>query len=973
MSASRALRATYRLQLHKEFTFDDTREIVPYLERLGVSHVYTSPVLGARPGSTHGYDVADPTQANPELGGEDARRRFVEELDRFSLGWLLDIVPNHMGTGTANPFWEDVLAHGASSRYAHWFDIGWRAPGQPLRGRVLLPVLGDKLRAIVERGELTIAVADDGKLRLAYFENTFPIDPGTYPSVLALALDAEGGRNRRSPRRAPVDVELERIIDALAALPRHDDRGEVPNRDRGALAADALRDLEALHRRSRVVRQRIAAAARTFGRGAKGRERMRELVEAQPYRLAFWRRAARLVNYRRFFDINELVALHMEDERVFAETHARILEWVRAGDVTGLRIDHIDGLLDPLTYLERLRAALPEPKGSAPPFPIVVEKILSPGEKLREEWPVQGTTGYEYLNDLEALFLDPDGARAIVGGYLELLPRGLRAKLQDFQDVAIRGKLRILGSSLSADVRRLAALLHPLARRDRRVARVSRTGFVAALTEWLACFPVYRTYIDGRGEPAESDRAIVERVVERCRERRRLPEPLIEFLCDVMLDRSAPDRDERLRVVARLQQTSGPATAKGVEDTALYQYVPIASLNEVGGEPDRELADSVRRFHEGSEERARRWSQNLLCTNTHDTKRSADVRARLDVLSEIPDVWIDTVRRWRRMNAAHRKGKKGAAVDANTEYLLYQTLVGVWPLPAADAPAVPDRRTLGELRQRVEKYMEKAVREGKLRSSWTDPDAGFEETLKSFIGALLPERGAAKSPFLTELAALVGKIARPGLWNALARVVAHLASPGTPDLYQGDELWNFALVDPDNRRPVDFERRASLLDELEERQRRSEGPWPFVRDLASRPEDDRLKLWLTWRMLQARRAHEPLFVHGEYIPLELNGRTARHAVAFARRTGEASAIALVSRQLLTLGGNSRDLPSRSAWERSFLQLPPSFSGQRWLCAITGRVIEAERHGSGNRLPIDGLLSGFPAAFLLGEASARVGA
>ena len=960
MSATRPLRATYRLQLHKDFGFDDAREIVPFLERLGVSHMYTSPVLRARPGSTHGYDVADPTEANPEMGGEEARVHLADALDRASLGWLLDIVPNHMGTGSANPFWEDALAHGASSRWGHWFDIGWRAPGQPLRGQVLLPILGDRLNAVLERGELTITVAEDGRLRLAYFDNSFPLDPASYPAVIALAIG--GGRGKRR-RPSPQLAELARIADTLAALAGYDARGEIPERDRGARALPALHELEALYRRSRAVRERLAAAAKAFGRGATGRERMRALVAVQPYRLALWRRAARLVNYRRFFDINELVALRMEDERVFAETHERILEWVRAGHVTGLRIDHIDGLLDPFGYLERLRAAVPHGDGAAMPFPIVVEKILSAGEKLREGWPVQGTTGYEYLNDLEALFVDAGGARRITDGYHALLPRALRAKLAEFGEVALRGKIRILTTSLSADVRRLAALLQPVAREDRRVARLPRARLVAALVEWMACFPVYRTYIDDRGAPHEDDRAVVERTADRCRRRGRLPAPLVDFLCDVMLGGPDLPRDECLRIVARLQQTSGPATAKGVEDTALYQYVPLVSLNEVGGEPDRDLAVSVERFHAANEERAHRWPHALVCTNTHDTKRSADVRARLDVLSEVPELWLGAVRRWRKMNAPRRS----SSLDANTEYLLYQTLVGIWP-----SDGIPDAEALGSLRDRVEKYMEKAVREAKLRSSWTDPAEEFEKELEGFINALLRARGPGRSPFLGELSALVGEVARPGLWNAIARVVAHLASPGTPDLYQGDELWNFALVDPDNRRPVDYAQRTKLLGELARRQHSVRELWPFVRELAARPEDDRLKLWVTWRMLEARRAHESLFVGGEYVPLTVDGAGVEHVVAFARRTGDASAIAVFGRRLRTLAGGIT-LPAADAWRDTTVLLPPSLPGRRWLCALTGRVVASEHRGSGSAFAVGQLFAEFPATLLLGEANATVGA
>ena len=964
MSNRPALGATYRLQLHKDFTFDDARELVPYLDRLGVTHAYSSPILKARPGSTHGYDVADPTTANPELGGEEARVKWARAIVDAGLGLLLDIVPNHMGTGSANPFWEDVLTHGAASRHGRWFDIRWSSAEQPLRGRVLLPVLGDKLPKVIERNELTIAL-HDGRLRLHYFENDFPLDPGTWPALLERASDSRGGAGERSAPR-PADVErLREITDALKRLPR---RTAAHADVRSAAAAEAVGELATLLKRSPPLRRRIEAIAERFGRGAKGHERMRALVEAQAYRLAFWRRAARLINYRRFFDINELVALRMERDEVFGAVHDRVLEWVEQGEVHGLRVDHIDGLLDPLGYLERLRREANARSGApatSNAFPIFVEKILTPGERLREEWPVQGTTGYEFLNDLESVFIDPDGVEAITAFYRSLRPGTRRDPLDDFEEAAMRGKVRILTGSLAPDVRGLAAMLLPIAKRDPRMRASGTARLTKALTEWLACFPVYRTYVDGRQPvPDAADRDVVERVVRRATERGRIAPHVIAFLRDVMLKPGTDDREERLRFIAKLQQTSGPATAKGVEDTAIYQYVPLVSLNEVGGDPARSLDAAVSRFHEGNAERARAWPRNLLCTNTHDTKRSADVRARLDVLAETPDLWTAAVTRWRSMNAPHRRRVDGReAPDPNSEYLLYQTLLGIWPLDAAKRGAVPNGAVVGKLRERVEEYMLKAVKEAKIHSSWTDTNEEFEDALKGFIAAILSTSAPARSAFLRDVAAVASRAGRSGLWNSLSRIALHLTAPGVPDLYRGDELWNFTLVDPDNRRPVDFERRSALLGEISERFEASPRSRSTLLDeVVATPEDDRLKLLVTWRALQARRKRLELFVDGSYEPLEVVGDRVRHVVAFARRLGDQASITIASRLTYALSGIDRAPVGADVWGHTHVVIPAEL-GTRWRCTIAGEEVRGERRGDGVALELSAALNQLPVAVL----------
>jgi (1->4)-alpha-D-glucan 1-alpha-D-glucosylmutase len=534
----------------------------------------------------------------------------------------------------------------------------------------------------------------------------------------------------------------------------------------------------------------------------------------------------------------------------------------------------------------------------------------------------------------------------------------------------MRGKVRILTGSLAPDVRGLAAMLLPIAKRDARVRTSGAARLTKALTEWIACFPVYRTYIDGRQPvPDAADREVVERVVRRATERGRIAPHVIAFLRDVMLKPGDGDRDERLRFVAKLQQASGPATAKGVEDTALYQYVPLVSLNEVGSDPARPLDDAVRRFHDANAERARAWPRNLLCTNTHDTKRSADVRARLDVLAEMPDLWTAAVTRWRSMNTPHRRRVDGRETpDPNSEYLLYQTLLGIWPLDPAKRGAVPNGAVIGELRERVEEYMLKAVKEAKLHTSWTDPNEKFEEALKAFIAAILPKSGAARSPFLRDVAAVAARAGRSGLWNSLSRIVLHLTAPGVPDLYRGDELWNFTLVDPDNRRPVDVERRSTLLAGISERYDASASSRAaLLGEIVATPEDDRTKLLVTWRALQARRTRTELFARGSYEPIEVAGDRARHVVAFARRLGNEASITIASRLTYGLSGSDRAPVGPDVWGNTHLLIPAEL-GSTWTCAITSDQMAGTPRGERIAIDVGAALNQLPVAVLENDRS-----
>jgi (1->4)-alpha-D-glucan 1-alpha-D-glucosylmutase len=842
------LRASYRLQLNASFTLRDALNIVPQLDTLGVSHLYCAPMLAARPGSVHGYDVVDPTRLNPALGTNEDLRALAAELHGRGMGLMLDIVPNHMAAAPENPFWWDVLERGEASRYARWFDVDWA--GNRSR-KLLLPVLGDGRARVIQRGEIRVRVTESGTW-IEYFDKRFPLDPATLPEAIQLA------------RWDPV----------------------------------------------------AAAHAESLYEGEAGRQALESLLARQHYQLMHWRRAPHALNYRRFFDINDLVALRMEDPQVFAETHALVLSWVAEGIVDALRVDHIDGLRDPAAYLERLRRETSVRRDT--PIPIFVEKILSPGETLRQSWPVAGTTGYEFLNDVEDLFVHPAGYASMESAY-----RGSRrATGPSFAAIARDGKLAVLAGPLHADVKRLSRLLAPMIVAA-RAGPWKPTDVDAGIRELIASLPVYRTYIT-RDRIDDEDVRVIEAAASDCA--RRVAGAVGEvarFVTDVLLDRVPTAGEERMTFVGVFQQTSGPATAKGVEDTALYRYVPLASRNEVGGAPDRSLDDAVDRFHGGNAERARRWPSALLATNTHDTKRSADVRARIDVLSEIDRDWRRHVARWRRLNRRHRQLVDGKlAPDVAAEWLFYQTLIGIWPTLRAGRRAddLPDGDWLVEARKRLVVYMMKAVKEAKVRTSWTEPNEAFEAAVRSFVEGVVAQ--SPDAPFLGDVARAVHRIAPAASRNALARVLLHLTSPGTPDLYQGDELPTLSLVDPDNRRPVDYATRAQLLASLQDGEIDAAQP--------------HAKLAATARLLRLRRERPALFQQGTYEPIAITGERAEHLVAFHRSAGDDHLVTVACRLTTALTGRAG-----IDWRDTALVIPHAIQGREMRGVLSTRPVRLE--------------------------------
>ncbi len=857
-------RATYRLQFHAGFTLRDALGLVPYLSALGVSHLYASPLLRARTGSMHGYDTCDASSIHPDIGTESDLEALAGALHEQGMGLVLDIVPNHMAASTENPWWRDVLKHGRDSRHAEAFDIDWNAPDPALRGKVLLPILGDELDQVLERGELTPAV-QESEIVVRYFDHRLPLDPKSLPS------------DGRSP---------DEVVAGIQSEP-----------------------------------------------GAWVR-----ILERQHYRLTFWRHGDAMLNYRRFFTITDLAGVRVERPRVFEDTHRTVLEWHKRGWVDGFRVDHPDGLWDPREYLERLHRAAPEAW-------IVVEKILEPGEDLPSDWPVAGTTGYDFLGRVLGIFVDPKGEKPLTDFYAAFTGEPI-----DYHGMVREKKRWMLQNGLAAEVIRLSRLLEEAFRGNALRAAFPAGSPREAVVELAACFHVYRTYV--QADPAggasatvrKEDVEILGEAVEAARNARPELAGVFEALHELLLLRvpgAVP-----AEFVMRFQQLTGPAMAKGAEDTACYCHNRLVALNEVGGNP-AQFGGSIDAFHRDCEGALERWPDAMLATSTHDTKRSEDVRIRLVLLSEIPDRWEEAVRRWSKRNEGHRRD---GWPDRNTEYLYYQTLVGAWPLSADRAIA----------------YMEKAAREAKLRTDWTAPVAEFETALRDFITRTLGDPG-----FVGDLEQFVAPLARAGMIHSVGQTLLKLVTPGIPDIYQGTEVGDFSLVDPDNRRPVDFARRQAWLADL--------GGAPetdLLQDLLEEwvqtPDDGLMKLWVIREVLACRKKHPDLFQAGRYVPLEAAGLRAERVFGCARTLDGRSVVAVIPRWILGLPPGPEDLPVGEAiWGDTRFVLPADFAGGdsgardggAFLNLLTGERVGVVTTPQGASLRVADALRSFPVALL----------
>jgi (1->4)-alpha-D-glucan 1-alpha-D-glucosylmutase len=956
--------ATYRLQFHSGFTFRQAAAIAGYLHELGITHCYASPYLKARPGSTHGYDIINHHHLNPEIGSGEDYNAFVEALHQNDLGQILDIVPNHMGVaGNENPWWNDVLENGPASRFASFFDISWQAPTRPeLQNRVLLPVLGDSYGKVLESGQLRV-LFQAGVFTVSYFDRRFPLDPRSYGTILEQRLEE---LEKILAADSPALIEYQSVLTAVRHLPARTETEP-------AKLAEGQRENEVIKRRlttltasSTAVRDFLQQTV-TLLNGTPGDphsfDLLDRLLDEQPYRLAFWRVASDEINYRRFFDVNELAALSMEREDVFAAAHELVFQLIAEGKLDGLRIDHPDGLYDPRQYLERLQqnyqSVCPGREG---PLYVVVEKILETGESLPKDAPTHGTTGYEFLNAVNGLFVEGHNAAAFTRLYRDLVGMDL-----PFAELVHQNKYLILQVALASELHMLAHQLDRLAQKDRSSRDFTLNSLRHALRAVISCFPVYRSYIADKGVRPE-DRRHIDSAVRLARIKNPTFSPaLFRFIRSMLLleypaSASEADKAEQRRFAGKFQQVTSPVMAKGLEDTTFYVYNRLVCLNEVGGDPAR-FGIPSEALHRFNRDRQAHWPHALSTLSTHDTKRSEDVRARLNVLSELPGEWQAGVERWRKLNEPHRQQVEDTEVPApNEEYLLYQTLIGAWPMASYSA------EEYAEFTDRIARYMVKAMREAKVHSSWMNPDTTYEDGVLRFISLVLD--AGTGGAFLDDFSSFQKRISELGMLNSLAQTLLRIASPGVPDTYQGTELWDLSLVDPDNRRPVDYERRQMLLAELKGRvsepraDRRA-----LVRELLATRIDGRVKLYLTWQALCCRRDRPGLFSAGEYFAAEVVGPQRERVFGFVRRQDEQWTAVVVPRLLAGMALDQDGLPlGASVWQDTVLMLPGIESKVRVRDLLTGEeLVIGEKDGKA-AVALKEVLAHFPVALLVSGAA-----
>ncbi len=919
--------STYRLQLGAAVRLRDALAAVPYLDALGVGALYLSPITAAAPGSGHGYDVCDPTRVDPQLGTEEDVRALSAELASRGMGLLVDIVPNHMAASTANRWWRNVLADGPDSPDAPVFDIDWRPTGATGRGQVLLPVLGGPYGEVLARGEIVLVVDEDVPA-VGYHDRRFPLAVHSWPPLL----------EAWAARLGEADAEAAASLAAIAADIRAARSGEGPIRFVEPAAAAELR-----RRVAEVVghaggREALVAALEA----ERDPDRLHGLLEEQAYRLADWRIASERINYRRFFDISDLVGVRVGDPEVFARVHDLILRLAADRVITGLRIDHIDGLWDPGAYLGRLQTA------TGGDTWIVVEKILAGDEQLPREWPAAGTTGYEFGRAVACAMLDPAGLDA-----LDRLYHRFTGRPERFADLLFRQKLRVLDELFAGEIGQRSAELCRLAELDRVARDLLHRRIGEALATVTAAFSAYRTYARDMHQRPEDRARIEDAVAEAARRQPELDPGALALVRRVLLFEAGASSVEALwardrawlEFVLRWQQLTGPLMAKGQEDTALYQYNRLLSLNMVGGEPDPPRENlGAPAFHRHAAAQVDRWWGGLTATSTHDSKRSEDVRGRLHVLADIPDVWQRALWRWHRFNTQHlRPVGDRLAPDPNEELFVYQTVIGLWPLDPSARP---------RFRERLERYLVKAAREAKVHTSWQRVDEAYEAALLEFAGAILDPARSAR--FLADLERVVERVAVHGAVNSLAELTLKLASPGVADFYQGTELWTLTMVDPDNRDPVDLADRAQLLAELDERAARDRAALCAL--LGRNWRTGAIKMFVTACGLRARRAQPALFQRGSYTPLEPSGARARHLLAFARELDGAWLFCAVPRLPASLGSG---LPlGRRPWRDTSIALPAG-APARWRDLLSGQTLLVDQ----GALPAAALFRHLPVAIL----------
>lgn len=940
--------ATYRIQFNPNFTFESAKDIVPYLKALGISDLYASPIFKAREGSTHGYDVVDPRKIDPELGDRDAFESLVEMLHQEEMGWLQDIVPNHMAYDSANEFLMDVLEYGPESDYYNFFDIQWEHPYKDIQGKVLAPVLGDFYGRCLENGELQLKYTQSG-LTINYYDFCFPLRIESYTQLITYQIER---LERSLGREHPDFIKLLGIL-YLVKNTTAESTGR-QYRDQVAFVKGLLWELyqsnpevqDFIKTNLAIFNGHIAPAAivddvddetATPESKMPDFDLLDEMLSDQFFRLSFWKVGAEELNYRRFFTINELICVSVDNPSVFKITHSLIKELVDKGLINGVRIDHIDGLYNPRRYLERLRKHLGN-------IYITVEKILEPGETLPESWPVQGTTGYEFLNFNNGLFCQVEHESAFTRIYREF-----SGVLEPYEEKEIECKRLIVDKNLAGDVENLANMLKQVASRYRYASDFTLSGLRQAIVSVLVLFPVYRTYVTEDGLN-ERNRTYIQRVIQEAK--RRVPEHVNEldfiaklFLLDFEDWLTDEDKAQWVHFVMRMQQYSGPLMAKGVEDTLLYIYHRLLSLNEVGGAPDH-FGVTLPEFHTFNQQQATYWPHSMNASSSHDTKRSEDVRARINVLSEIPDLWESEVNAWKALNQPHKTLSGDRSMpDANDEYALYQTLIGTFPFEPFDHD---------EFVRRIKEFAVKAVREAKVHTAWLRPDTEYEDAFIKFVDQILTP--GEDNEFLQRLQTFQQKTKFYGMVNSLSQLLLKMTSPGVPDIYQGTEMWDLSLVDPDNRRPVDYNHRFHELQELK-KWAASDRP-NLLQNLTEYPEDGRIKLFVTAETLKARFLYSDLFQGGDYIPVRVTGKFENHVVAFLRRAGSHYALVVVPRFPVSLCNVGEFPLGKAIWQDTNLELS-EVASLNWTEVFTQRTLEGS-----NTLSVGQLLSHFPVALLI---------
>ena len=925
--------ATYRIQFNPDFGFAQTSEIASYLQELGISEIYASPILTPRTGSTHGYDTVDPNSINPELGGREKFDQLVEQLQQINIGWVQDIVPNHMAFSSQNQMLVDVLENGFDSQYVDFFDIDWNHPYLAIQGRVLAPFLGRFYGDCLECGELQLQYEENG-VSINYYDNKYPIRIESYSQIFTYDL---GRLQKKLGRDNPDFVKLLGVLYTLKYIPSGEE-----GRERYDQIAFSKRMLWELWNSSAEIKQFIEENIKVFN-GEPGNPESFNLLEGllseQFFRLAFWKVGNEELNYRRFFTVNDLISLRIEDEKVFETTHSLILDLVEEEKITGLRIDHIDGLYDPFEYLNRLREKAPE-------VYLVVEKILEPKEELPLNWLIQGTTGYDFLNQVNGIFTQQLSKEAFDDIYQRFIGRAI-----DCEELIDRSKRLIVSRHLAGDIDNLARLLQELASEYRYASDFTMYGLKTALVEILTLFPVYRTYINESGSSA-SDKEYIQQVIDNAKAN--IPGfsnelTFIEkfLLLDFEEFLSEESQIQWLHFIMRLQQFTGPLMAKGVEDTVLYIYNRLISLNEVGSHP-LEFGNSLEDFHEFNQERFAQWPHAMNATATHDTKRGEDVRARINVLSEIPEEWEENLRKWREINAPHKNCINGKDVPTpNDEYFFYQTLIGTFPF---------DDQEYDEFISRIKDYLIKAIREAKVHTAWLKNDTAYEDGFTLFAQRVMKNDG--ENQFLEVFRPFQQEIAYYGILNSLSQILIKLTVPGLPDIYQGTEMWDLSLVDPDNRRPVDFDKRKQYLEEI--KTRIDSDLMGLISELLQNPEDGKVKLFLTYKLLQARNEYIEIFQRGSYEKLNVAGSLKAHIVGFYRELAEQRVIAIAPRFFTSLVNSGEQPFGEKVWQETRIITPPG-SSHVWKDIITGQTIEGEE-----TLWVRDILQSFPVALLVNQ-------